>query len=183
MEEDREPVAVISHRYWQRRFAGDPGVVGRVLDVQGRLFTIVGPPPPGFYGTQPGRHIDVTVPLGTQTVKLPPNARWLYLVGRLAPACPASRRAALRVRWAQLADVLPPRPPVTLELDPGAQGLNELRREFSVPLHPDAGGRRGAAPRLRQSRGPVARSFDRDNTRSACGSPWAPRAGASCVSS
>jgi predicted permease len=135
MEEDREPVAVISYRYWQRRFAGDPGVVGRVLDVQGRLFTIVGVTPPGFYGTQPGRHIDVTVPLGTQTVKLPPNARWLYLVGRLAPGVSREQaRATLRVRWAQLADVLPPRPPVTLELDPGAQGLNELRREFSVPL-------------------------------------------------
>jgi hypothetical protein len=41
-EGDREPVAVISHRYWQRRFAGDPNVVGRILDVQGRSFTIVG---------------------------------------------------------------------------------------------------------------------------------------------
>jgi hypothetical protein len=68
-------------------------------------------------------------------LKLPPNARWLYLMGRLAPGVSREQaRAALRVRWAQLADVLPPRPPVTLELDPGAQGLNELRREFSVPL-------------------------------------------------
>jgi putative ABC transport system permease protein len=135
IEQDREPVAVISHRYWQRRFAGDPGVVGRVLEVQGRLFTIVGVTPPGFYGTQPGRHVDVTVPLGTQTLKLPPNARWLYLMGRLAPGVSREQaRAALRVRWAQLADILPPRPAVTLELDPGAQGLNELRREFSLPL-------------------------------------------------
>jgi predicted permease len=134
-EQDREPVAVISHRYWQRRFAGDPAVVGRVLEVQGRLFTIAGVTPPGFYGTQPGRHVDVTVPLGTQTLKLPPNARWLYLIGRLAPGVSREQaRAALRVRWGQLADLLPPRPTVTLELDPGAQGLNELRREFSLPL-------------------------------------------------
>ena len=34
-EQDREPVAVISHRYWQRRFAGDPNVVGRALDDAG----------------------------------------------------------------------------------------------------------------------------------------------------
>ena len=126
---------MISHRYWQRRFAGDPAVVGRVLEVQGRLFTIVGVTPPGFYGTQPGRHIDVTVPLGTQTLKMPPNARWLFLVGRLAPGVSREQAlAALRVRWAQLTDVLPPRPPATLELDSGAQGLNELRREFSLPL-------------------------------------------------
>jgi predicted permease len=136
-EQDREPVVVISHRYWQRRFAGDPNVVGRVLQMQGRPFTIVGVTPPEFFGTQPGRHIDVTVPLGAQTMRVPPNARWLYLVGRLAPGVSRERaRAALRLRWAQLAatESSPSRPPVTLELDSGAQGLNELRREFSLPL-------------------------------------------------
>ena len=139
-EQDREPVAVISHRYWQRRFAGAPNVVGRVLEMQGRSFTIVGVTPPEFFGTQPGRHIDVTAPLAAQTMTMPPNARWLYLVGRLAPGVSREQaRAALRVRWAQLAAAgsLPPRPPVTLvtlELDSGAQGLNELRRQFSLPL-------------------------------------------------
>jgi predicted permease len=138
-EQDREPVAVISHRYWQRRFAGDQNVVGRVLEMQGRSFTIVGVTPPEFFGTQPGRHVDVTAPLGAQRVTMPPNARWLYLVGRLAPGVSREQaRAALRVRWAQLAAAgsLPPRPAVTLdlELDSGAQGLNELRREFSLPL-------------------------------------------------
>jgi predicted permease len=136
-EQDREPVAVISHSYWQRRFAGGPNAVGRILEMQGRSFTIVGVTPPEFFGTQPGRHIDVTAPLAAQTMKMPPNARWLYLVGRLAPGVSREQaRAALRVRWAQLvaAGSLPPRPPVTLELDSGAQGLNELRREFSLPL-------------------------------------------------
>jgi predicted permease len=136
-EQDREPVAVISHRYWQRRFAGDPAVVGRVLDMQGRSFTIVGVTPPAFFGTQPGRHVDVTAPLAAQTMPMRPNARWLYLVGRLAAGVSREQaRSALRVRWTQLA--APPsngsRPAVTLELDSGAQGLNELRREFSLPL-------------------------------------------------
>jgi predicted permease len=136
-EQDREPVAVISHGYWRRRFANDPDVVGRLLEMQGRSFTIVGVTPPGFFGTQPGRHVDVTAPLAAQTMKLPPNARWLYLIGRLAPGVSREQaRAALRVRWAQLAaaQALPPRPPVTLEIDSGAQGLNELRRQFSLPL-------------------------------------------------
>jgi predicted permease len=136
-EQDREPVAVISHRYWQRRFAGDPNVVGRVLEMQGRSFTIVGVTPPEFFGTQPGRHIDVTAPLGAQTVTMPANARWLYLVGRLAPGVSREQaRAALGVRWAQLtaAESSQSRPQVTLELDSGAQGLNELRRQFSLPL-------------------------------------------------
>ena len=136
-EQDREPVAVISHGYWQRRFAGDSNVVGRVLEMQGRSFTIVGVTPAEFFGTQPGRRVDVTAPLAARTVRMPPNARWLYLVGRLAPGVSREQaRAALRVRWAQLAAAqsLPARPPVTLELDPGAQGLNELRRQFSLPL-------------------------------------------------
>ncbi len=129
-------VAVIGHGYWQRRFAGDPAVVGRVLGIQGRSFTIVGVTPAEFFGTVPGRAVDVTVPLGAQTVQLPPNARWLYLIGRVVPGVSREQaRAALRVRWARLRDSTSPAgAPVTLELDPGAQGLNELRREFSRPL-------------------------------------------------
>ncbi len=136
-EQDRDPVAVISHRYWQRRFGGDPNVVGRVLEIEGRAFTIAGVTPPEFFGTQPGRYVDVTAPLATQLVAMPPNARWLYLVGRLAPGVSRDQaRAALRVRWTQLAAASSSktRPPATLELDAGAQGLNELRREFSLPL-------------------------------------------------
>ena len=136
-EQDREPVAVISYSYWQRRFASDRNVVGRTLEMQRRSFTIVGVTPREFFGTQPGRHIDVTAPLAAQTMTMPSNARWLYLVGRLAPGVSREQaRAALRVRWAQLAaaDSSRLRPPVTLELDSGAQGLNELRREFSLPL-------------------------------------------------
>jgi predicted permease len=137
IEQDREPVAVISHRYWERRFAGDPNVVGRVLEMQGRPFTIVGVTPREFFGTQPGRLIDVTAPLDAQTMKMPPNARWLYLIGRLATGVSRDQaRAALNVRWAQLDSPSPPpgRPPLTIELDPGAQGMNELRRQFSLPL-------------------------------------------------
>jgi predicted permease len=135
-EQDRDPVAVISHRYWQRRFGGDPNVLGRLLDVQGRTFTIVGVAPPEFFGTQPGRHTDVTAPLGTQTMQMRPNARWLYLIGRLAPGVSQEQAlAALRVRWARLEGAPSQgRGSSTLELDSGAQGLNELRRQFSLPL-------------------------------------------------
>jgi predicted permease len=136
-EQDREPVAVISHRYWQTRFAGDPQIVGRTLEMQGRSFTIVGVTPSQFFGTQPGRHVDVTAPLAARTMVLPPNARWLYLLGRLADGVSFEQaRATLRAQWAELPDARPsgPRPPVALDIDSGAQGLNELRREFSLPL-------------------------------------------------
>jgi hypothetical protein len=33
---------VLSHQAWMRLFAGDPGVLGRELDLDGRKFSIVG---------------------------------------------------------------------------------------------------------------------------------------------
>ena len=57
------PVAVISHRLWQQRFAGEDDVVGRQLTVQRIPFTIVGVMPPGFFGPDvgldDGRHVAV----------------------------------------------------------------------------------------------------------------------------
>lgn len=135
VEQDRDPVAVISHRFWQRRFGGSPNVVGRVLTIQDRSFTIVGVTPAGFYGTQPGRYVDVTAPLAAQTLQMPPNARWLYLIGRRAPNVSVDQaRAALRVRWSQLGGPSGARSQELLEIDSGAQGLNELRRDFWLPL-------------------------------------------------
>ena len=44
------PVLVISHRHWQRQFAGDPAAVGRSLLINGAEFEIVGVMPDGFRG-------------------------------------------------------------------------------------------------------------------------------------
>ena len=44
----RDRVAVISYGVWQRRFGGDPAVVGRSLTVDGRGLTVVGVAPAGF---------------------------------------------------------------------------------------------------------------------------------------
>lgn len=40
--------AILGHGYWQRAFGGDPGVVGRTLNVNGRSREIVGVLPEGF---------------------------------------------------------------------------------------------------------------------------------------
>lgn len=41
------PVAVLGHGFWQRRFGGDPAVIGRVVRVEGVPFTVVGVGPRG----------------------------------------------------------------------------------------------------------------------------------------
>ncbi len=47
------PAAVISDAFWRRRFAADPGVVGRTIRLNTRDWTIVGVLPERFAGTQP----------------------------------------------------------------------------------------------------------------------------------
>ncbi|MEE8145980.1 MAG: ABC transporter permease, partial [Longimicrobiales bacterium] len=50
------PVAVLSHGLWERRFAADPGVVGRTVQLDGSTFEVVGVMPEGFsnpFGSAP----------------------------------------------------------------------------------------------------------------------------------
>lgn len=61
-ESGSAPVAVLSHDYWHRRFAGDPEVVGRPITINGQLFTIVGVGPPAFRGTMVPFALDVWLP-------------------------------------------------------------------------------------------------------------------------
>ena len=50
----RDAVAVIGHGFWQRHYGGDPQVLGRTLQINGRPFSIVGVAPPGFDGVVRG---------------------------------------------------------------------------------------------------------------------------------
>ncbi len=48
-QRDAPPVVVLSHEYWQRSFAADPGVVGSMLDLTETSATIVGVLEPGVH--------------------------------------------------------------------------------------------------------------------------------------
>src|SRR4029450_4530324 len=58
----RNPVVVLSHSFWQRRFDADPRGVGTVLKLNGTPFTIIGVGPSGFEGAKAGWPVDVFVP-------------------------------------------------------------------------------------------------------------------------
>ncbi|MGD0629459.1 MAG: ABC transporter permease [Terracidiphilus sp.] len=47
---DRDPVIVLGYDFWQKRFNGDPNVVGRRVTVDGRTLSVVGVAPKGFWG-------------------------------------------------------------------------------------------------------------------------------------
>jgi len=93
------PVAVISHDYWERRFARDPRIVGRTILVNRTPITIVGVAAAGFFGEVAGSRMDLWIPLTMQPLLMPNQdwlhgrgTSWLLLMGRLAPG--ATRAAA-----------------------------------------------------------------------------------------
>ena len=69
-EEDQppfgSPVVVVSDRIWRNLFNGDPNVVGKVLEVRDRQFTVVGVAPPGFHGTDRFGETDLWLPGRTE---------------------------------------------------------------------------------------------------------------------
>ena len=69
-------VVVLSHRFWMRRFNGDPAVVNQTLIVNGQPFTIVGVAQEGFDGTTIGSRPQFFVPI-TMAERLESNARLL----------------------------------------------------------------------------------------------------------
>src|SRR5437660_3621802 len=143
------PTAVISHGYWERRFGSDPGIVGRAITLNGVAFTIVGVSPPEFYGVQPGRSVEVWLPLHTQPQVEPrwgatlldaEDNWWVLIMGRLKPGVNEQQaRAEVEVILQQsIASGGKPAPkPETLPhlgVESGSKGLNELRQQFSKPL-------------------------------------------------
>ena len=57
------PVAVLSHRLWAGSFAGDRGVLGQAVRINGRPFTVAGVAPAGFTGASLESFPDLFLPL------------------------------------------------------------------------------------------------------------------------
>ena len=99
-------VVVISYDYWQRRFSGDPNVIGELLTVNGTDLEIIGVAPEGFTGTILGVRADVFVPLSLRWLMVPTLGQynptnpfrfidyWAYVFGRLDPGVTLEQAAA-----------------------------------------------------------------------------------------
>ncbi|WP_260702900.1 ABC transporter permease [Edaphobacter flagellatus] len=57
-----QDVVVLSYKYWQRRFGGDPAILGHTLDLEHQSFTIVGVMPSRFTFTETVSNADVYIP-------------------------------------------------------------------------------------------------------------------------
>ena len=146
-ERDRDaggsPYAVISHRYWTRRFARGTDVLGRTIVVGGHPVAIVGVTSPGFEGLSPGRVVDVTLPLSIRIQDDPEFTSWtdawtnMPLVARLRPdvsrdAAEAALETTYREHMA--------RPGIefgmgrTVALRPAGRGADRLREDYGTAL-------------------------------------------------
>ena len=148
------PVAVISHDFWQTRFAGQPDVVGRDVRLNGHVFTIVGITPAGFPGVLMSGARSVYVPMMMQAIMRPPRARysgeqnpdllqhptnsWIFAVGRLAPGATVEQAGAeldpVSAEYVRTRMKTPGTPPKIVVL-PMAEGNAGSRRQLqSVAL-------------------------------------------------
>jgi predicted permease len=94
----KDPYAVISYNYWQRRFGGNTSVLGTPVTLYGTSLTIIGVGPPGFRGETVGEDPDLWLPMMMEPMAKPgrdwlhedlskemAKVMWLQVFGRLKP--------------------------------------------------------------------------------------------------
>lgn len=82
------PYAVLSYSFWQTRFASDPAIVGKSIEIVRHQVTVIGVAPEGFIGAMPGIREDMWVPLdplGNSQRMKHRGQSWLNVIGRLRP--------------------------------------------------------------------------------------------------
>jgi putative ABC transport system permease protein len=84
------PVVLLSHALWQRRYGGDPGVVGQTVDLDGRPHTVVGVMAEGMRFPETALLWVARQPDRTE----PRSQRYLWVMGRLAPGATVEQAQA-----------------------------------------------------------------------------------------
>ena len=146
---DGHPVAVIAHHYWQRRFGGDPAIVGRTFRMGNRLYEIVGVTREGFTGTHPGAITDLFVPSMMNPTALKNRGwTWFGIWLRPKPGIDPTRvqavlQADFRAEHVERVKEFPPDAPqwrIDAFLDeqllfrPAGSGISGVQKLFRRPL-------------------------------------------------
>jgi predicted permease len=88
---DAVPNVILGYSLWKTRYASDPAIVGKSIEVARHPLTVIGVAPQGFVGAMPGLRQDLWVtldPLGTDAWRRTHRsggAVWLNVIGRLRP--------------------------------------------------------------------------------------------------
>jgi len=111
-DEDKTPgaaaVVVLGHGLWQRRFAADPNIVGKTIELNGRPYDVIGIAPPSFKGTKFGLLLDFWAPMmmveeldHSPHVLTSRHSHWMNAIARLKPGVSRDQAAAAMTGIAQ----------------------------------------------------------------------------------
>lgn len=100
----KDPYAVISYDYWQRRFLGSRAAIGTTIRLKHATLTIIGVAAKGFHGETVGQEPDLWVPMLMQPLIMPSfdglrdtlgasqdKLMWLHVFGRRKPGVSMAR--------------------------------------------------------------------------------------------
>ena len=143
---------VISESFWKTRFHGAADVLGRKLQIDNHIFSVVGVMPGRFFGADPTQRPDIYIPLSVEAILNAPNSMiaagyhgwWLRVMGRLRPdvsldqanaallpvSMPIVREAVPDADWAADAE----KNHFHFTVESGSRGFTYLRLMFSKPL-------------------------------------------------
>ncbi|MFC1762080.1 ABC transporter permease, partial [Planctomycetota bacterium] len=116
VHEDADPVIVLTHQAWQRRFSADPDIVGQSIKLNGLPFTVIGVTPQGFHGAAYGMDYSGFVPATMISTLMPRRAHMLhgrgdtgfFMMGRMQPGVPFSQaQKAVSLLMSQLVETYP----------------------------------------------------------------------------
>jgi predicted permease len=141
------PAAVISERYWERRFGRSASAIGKAVTIRERVFTIVGVVPASFQSARSGHVPEIALPLTpmmSESQRTEISNNWLGVIGRLKPGATVEQAdAEVQVLWRSFvesqaaqarekdrADILRTRASARRASD----GINPFRYDYSQSL-------------------------------------------------
>ncbi len=141
------PAIVVSYSAWQGEYAADPGLVGSIIYIQAKPFTVIGIAPPGFFGDRiEDIPPDFWMPIqsepyvrGASSILHHQESHWLYSLGRVRPgtnigSLQTKLTTALR-QWLYTRPILNANggsaiiPKMHVVLTPGGGGIQSLQEQ------------------------------------------------------
>jgi predicted permease len=132
------PALIISYPYWQQRFGGDPTIIGKTVNVNGKPLSIVGVTAQGFFGPYTPANISVFLPMGFADSDLLTSRshHGLYALARPRPGISRTQqRASLQLVADNLARAFPgTNKDITISVIPERMARPQANASSTMPL-------------------------------------------------
>lgn len=90
----REQVTILSYRFWEGHFGGDPRAIGQTIRIDGKPYTVIGVLPQDFSPYGVSSDLDVWTPFAFVRSKLDPEDHELIVFGRMRKGVTLSQAQA-----------------------------------------------------------------------------------------